>query len=92
MFVVDRAVFLAPTRVGQEVHVWGPCCDMHKVLAWPPVIGFSVPQRLGTSVSWHIVTGSSKGARMGRSPAKSGSTETSDAGQVTHSLASSSNL
>lgn len=45
---------------GQEVHV-EPCCDVHKVPAWVPLAGVSTPQRLGASVQWHMVAGSSEG-------------------------------
>ena len=49
LFVGNRAVFLAPTRVGQEAHVWAPCCDMHKDPAQLSLMGVPIPRRLGTS-------------------------------------------
>lgn len=70
LFVGKRAVFLAPARAGQEAHMWGPCCDTNKVLAWLPLIGISVPQRLGTSALWYTVARSSEwGLDKGQGPA-----------------------
>lgn len=48
VFVGNRAVFLAPTRVGHM-------CDMYKVPAWLPLLEDVISHRLGTSVSWKMV-------------------------------------
>ena len=54
LFVGNRAVLLAPTRVGQEAHVWAPCCDMHKDPAQLSLMGVPIPWRLGTSAPWRL--------------------------------------